>query len=178
MRHLNRFRLLVVLSLALLAGKSFAARFPPIERQEMRNWCWAAAVQNILGAAGIHQSQGEIVTRFTGGFVADVTADASGVAELIQSYGLPARQVGGTLKDSALEELFEAGNAAIAEMHPIMPWGRVNHAMVLQSLTPEGRVVGAEAYYPSTKTYTVRELRKRWRWSDTIVVELPSYQIQ
>ena len=37
-----------------------------IEQQKMTNWCWAAAIQDVVAQAGTYHTQDAIVTRLAG----------------------------------------------------------------------------------------------------------------
>jgi hypothetical protein len=59
--------------------KTVSVTYPPIEHQKTKVWCWAAAIQNILAANRVSETQESVVMRTYG------TVDTFGLADASQA---------------------------------------------------------------------------------------------
>jgi hypothetical protein len=134
--------------------------------QLMSNWCWASAIQNVLGQVGIYEQQVNIAARLDG-LPRNRPAGLHEVKRLINSYGIPAVWAG---RSATAEELFFSlnnGKRVIALVRPSR--GPVGHFVVLQSITRQGVVT---VFDPGTGATTYQHINQLYqmRWQDAVVV--------
>lgn len=155
-----------VMGCLLMLGVLSAAPAEAIERQRAMNWCWAAAVQDVLAPVNVHTSQEQIVHRLTG-WLPDRPASTYEVQNLVRSYGIRANVVQRPGNVFELVRPLSSGYKIIALAYP--NGGAVGHFIVLERVTPYGVVVSDPAD-GSTRTIPVAMLYSRWRWTQSIVV--------
>ena len=156
----------MVLGLMLMLGMSFAKPAFAMERQRAMNWCWAAAIQDVLKPHRIHESQESIVFRLNG-WLPDRPATIYEVENLVRSYGVRATTVHRPGNVYELASTLERGHQIIALAYPSN--GAVGHFIVLEGITPDGVII-ADPATGRTSTFPIASLYYQWRWSHSIVV--------
>ena len=153
---------LILASAVLLASPNADA----IERQRAMNWCWAAAIQDILTPVGIWTSQVEIAQRLTGRPI-DRPASTNEVQLLVQSYGIRSQVISRPGNAHELINTLSSGYKIIALAYP--SGGAVGHFIVLEGTDGRGVWV-ADPATGKTQYTPIADLYIRWHWTQSIVV--------
>lgn len=141
-----------------------------MQRQEMRNWCWAASTQDVLAQVGIRVSQSQVAARLLGS-VYDRPAHVAEVAALLNSYGLKAWVVGIPASPAELRQTLQSGWRIVALAQPNGPG--VGHFIVLQAADNLGNVTLSDPATGMDSTVPVGVLYRNWRWMGSVVVGNP-----
>lgn len=158
----------ILISALLLVGA--ASCFGQVRQQRATNWCWAAAIQGVLGQAGISQSQVQISARLDG-WPRNRPAYISEVVGLLQSYGMRAWSVGRPGSPQELMRTLRSGWKIIAFVRPGQ--GPVGHYIVLEGIDYYGNVIAGDPWNGQTRSYSLNDLYYRWRWADAVIVGTP-----
>ena len=153
-------------SLVVVLGLLLSSPAQAMERQRAMNWCWAAAVQDVLTPVGVYASQEEIVHRLNG-WLQDRPASTHEVRDLVLSYGIRARVINRPGNVYELVGTLQTGHKIIALANPT--GGSVGHFIVLEGVTPDGVIV-ADPANGKTAVIPIASLYYQWRWSHSIVV--------
>lgn len=162
-----RFLIATTCNLSIAAYLLLGGAAHAIERQYATNWCWAAAVQDVVAQAGIFTTQAEVSARLTG-WPQDRPAQIPEVVMLVRSYGLSAHQAGRVATLQELSGTLASGNKIIAFVAPGA--GPVGHFIVLEGLDWHGNVIVSDPSNGSTVPTPPATLYYQWRWIDSVVV--------
>lgn len=138
-----------------------------MERQLASNWCWAAAVQDVVAQKGRYFTQQQIAAVLDG-WPRDRPAYVGEVVALSRAFGLRAWQVGRPGSPQELLSTVRSGWKVIAFVRPSD--GPVGHYIVLQGIDNQGAVIVSDPWTGSTYRASLSDLYYRWRWSDSVVV--------
>lgn len=154
-----------VVSLGIVSMLTIAKPADAIERQHASNWCWAAAIQDVVAQKlGVYLPQDAIVARLTG-WPMNRGAYAQEVAAVIQSFGLHGF-IGGALSPDQMGMTLGAGAKVIALIDPT--GGAEGHFVVLEGALPNAVVVADPA---TGMTQAVPwQIVYQWNWIASVVV--------
>lgn len=143
----------VVATLALAAQPARA-----IERQRATNWCWAAAINDVISVAGGYRSQEQIAADLDG-WPRDRPATLDEVVALFRAYGFRSWVVPRPGTPDELYGTLRNGYAIVAFIRPTP--GPVGHYVVVKGFDAQGNLLigdpafGTEAMVPPAFLYQV-----------------------
>jgi hypothetical protein len=138
-----------------------------MHKQERPNWCWAAAVQEVLARHHIVQTQTQIATRMDRRG-RDRPAYANEVAKLLQTYGLRAWETGrpGTPQE-AVHTLGMGWLILASTQKENLPTG---HMVAFLGLDLFNFVRVGDPYTGVVEPCPLQALYVVWRWRDSVIV--------
>ena len=158
--------LIKAMILSLLIGFSTSAE--ALQRQQYSNWCWAAAIQDVLLTKGIPQSQTQVVHGVYGQVV-NQPANLHQIKNYLNYNGVFTGQIASVGTPYELQTILARGAKVIAFVNPSSnPY--LGHFVVFEGLDRHGRILVGDPADGQIRTYNLEEVYYGWKWSGSLVV--------